>query len=178
MQSAHIDGTAASGTASAANPVSPWVNAALGALDAGVSTSQQLLDGVDRLARAGASVEPGADAAPPALSPAVWGGTRAAIACNIAVAAAVQRSAISLFTQTWRQWAEALHDLARIDGSEASVHPAATEDPNTLDRAARASRLRRASAHRGSRKPSRATSEHASASGGTKQRSTRRGSSA
>ncbi|HKB52701.1 MAG TPA: hypothetical protein VKD22_01800 [Ramlibacter sp.] len=174
MQS-QVNGVNATDTPAAPQtPVAPWVNIALRALDTSVSTSQNLMEGVDRLARAGAGSEIAAQGQPP-LTPALWSGPKAALACGMALATAIQRSTISLFTEGWRQWMNAIGAMTAVAVRRESAAPAGDQGNRHWTEAQPVDSTRaHGSARHGNGARVHAFAEHATASAGAKKRGTRR----
>lgn len=96
------------------NPVALWTDLGLRAIEMAVSSTQSISEGVDRFARAGASVEAAEDAA---SSSAVSRRTAAATSSGVALAADLQRSTFDLLTRGWLQWMSALGSVASLAAS-------------------------------------------------------------
>ncbi|HXE48847.1 MAG TPA: hypothetical protein VN663_10775 [Ramlibacter sp.] len=96
------------------NPMMVWSDLGLRALDMTVSSSQNISESVDRLTRAGASLEPVQDAA---SSSAVSRQSDFAIP-GVALSADLQRSALDLmmqgWMQGWTQWMSTLGTFASL----------------------------------------------------------------
>lgn len=110
------------------NPLAFWADASMSALDAALSSTQNIGDGVDRLARAGASVDPAAavpagsqqnDARPSNL--------------GLGLAMHMQSSMFELLSQAWQQWFATLGTLASL-GAGGTFKDAERQNPwlNTL----------------------------------------------
>jgi hypothetical protein len=97
------------------NPMVVWSDLGLRALDMTVSSSQNISESVDRLTRAGASVEPVPAVASTSM---VSRQSEFAIPSGVALSADLQRSALDLmmqgWMQGWQQWMSALGTLASI----------------------------------------------------------------
>ncbi|MBA3774776.1 MAG: hypothetical protein H0X13_20430 [Ramlibacter sp.] len=87
-----------------------WTDLGMRALDTALSSSQNLGEGVDRLARAAASTSPDA------LAPADPGREKTAFdpGAGLALAAQMQRISIQLMTQAWQQWLHTMGTLASL----------------------------------------------------------------
>jgi hypothetical protein len=95
------------------NPVMLWTDLGMRALEATLSSSQNIGEGLDRLARAGASAEVVKQAEEPAPAKVEQSSTTAA-SSGLALAAQMQRATFELMTQAWRQWMSMLGTLATM----------------------------------------------------------------
>lgn len=102
------------------SPMMLWTDLGMRALEMTLSSTQNIGDGLDRLARAGASAEvvdsteradsghqaqePDEDASP-----------------GLAMALKVQRTAFEMMTQSWQQWMKMLGTLASIGAGTSSL---------------------------------------------------------
>lgn len=93
------------------NPVALWTDLGLRAIDMTVSSTQSISEGVDRFARAGASVEASEVAA---SSSAAARRSESITASGMALAADLQRSSFDLLMRGWVQWMATLGNLASL----------------------------------------------------------------
>jgi hypothetical protein len=93
------------------SPVALWTDLSLRALDMTMSSSQSLSEGVDRFARAGASVEA---TEVEASTGAVADRSASATSSGVALAADLQRSAFDQMMRGWVQWMSTLGNFASI----------------------------------------------------------------
>ena len=95
------------------SPMTFWRDLGLSALDQALSSTQDISDGVDRLARAGASVEP----AEPAVSPAAAAVVERAVLpadFGLTLVLQAQRATLDLMMQGWQQWIASVGTLASL----------------------------------------------------------------
>lgn len=92
------------------NPMAFLTDLGMRALDMTMSSSQSISEGVDRFARAGASVE----AAESAAADSAVRQSASAASSGVALAADLQRSTFDLMTRAWLQWMSALGSLASL----------------------------------------------------------------
>jgi hypothetical protein len=93
------------------SPVALWTDLSLRALDMTMSSSQSLTEGVDRFARAGASVEVTEGEASTA---AVSDRSAAVTSSGLALAVDLQRSVFDQMMRGWVQWMSTLGDFASL----------------------------------------------------------------
>jgi len=108
------------------NPMMLWTDLGMRTLEMALSSSQNIGDGLDRLARAGASPEateavvtPSATDSPPPVLAATPG---------LNFAAQMQRTTFDLMTQGWQQWMNAFAALASF-GAGRSFRETARQNP-------------------------------------------------
>ena len=108
------------------NPMMLWTDLGMRTLEMAVSSSQNIGDGLDRLARAGASPE----ASEAAVTPRATLGQGPALAANpgLGLAAQMQRTTFDLMTQSWQQWMNAFAALASL-GAGRSFRETARQNP-------------------------------------------------
>jgi hypothetical protein len=89
-----------------------WTDVGLRALDTALASSQNIGDGVDRLARAGAGAEV-AEATPAAR---IESGDRADLPADfgLGVVLRMQRTTVDLMAQAWQQWLSTFGTLASL----------------------------------------------------------------
>jgi hypothetical protein len=167
------------------NPMMLWTDASMRALEATLSSSQNIGEDVDRLARTAANA-PAAEMAN--VAPQSPSGPAFASAAT-RLFADLQRSTVDLMTQGWLQWLSMATSLlsstprlgpdaaaTRQNLPQPTAHAAAPgEERQAADKPSRtSSATRHAGGRRRERAPERAAMEHAAASAETKRR---RGSS-
>lgn len=114
------------------NPMAYWTDLGLRALDTAVSSSQDIGDGVDRLARVRASAEPADPVAVVRSAPGERSGPAADFGLGLALR--MQRTALDLMTQGWEQWISTLGTLASLGAGRSFRDAVASQNPwlNTL----------------------------------------------
>lgn len=101
------------------NPVMLWTDLGMRALEMTLSSSQNIGDGLDRLARAGA----GAQVMEPAELAVTAAGQEppAEASPALALTTTMQRAAFEMMTQSWQQWMNMVGTLASIGAGAGSL---------------------------------------------------------
>lgn len=93
------------------NPMMLWADMGLRALEMSVSSTQNMGDSLDRVARAGASAEVTDSIV---SDPPTGEESARAASSGLALATSMQRSTYELMTQNWLQWMSALGSVASL----------------------------------------------------------------
>jgi hypothetical protein len=110
------------------NPMMLWTDLGMRTLEMALSSSQNIGDGMDRLARAGASPE-ASEVVVVTPSTTDSGQTTALAATpGLSFAAQMQRTTFDLMTQSWQQWMNAFAALASL-GAGRSFRETARRNP-------------------------------------------------
>ncbi|NPC56580.1 hypothetical protein [Caenimonas soli] len=109
------------------NPVMLWTDLGMRTLEMTLSSSQNISDGLDRLARAGASPEASEVAVAPSIAV-----SQAPVAATpglgLNLAAQMQRTTFDLMTQGWLQWMDTVGALVSL-GAGRSFGETARQNP-------------------------------------------------
>lgn len=108
------------------NPMLLWTDLGMRTLEMALSSSQNIGDGLDRLARAGASPE----ASEVVVTHSATDDQAPVLAANpgLSFAAQMQRTTFDLMTQSWQQWMNAFAALASL-GAGRSFRETALQNP-------------------------------------------------
>ena len=114
------------------NPMTFWTDVGLRALETALSSTQNISDGVDRLARAGASAE--APDPVPAIRGAPSDSADSPADFGLGLAMHMQRTTIDLLSQAWQQWISTVGTLASLGAGRSFRDTVERQNPwlNTL----------------------------------------------
>ncbi|MEO8654236.1 MAG: hypothetical protein ABI409_08945 [Ramlibacter sp.] len=108
------------------NPMSFWTDVGMSALDTALASTQNMTDGVDRLARAGARAE--AIAPAPVIRSAPRDSADLPADYGFGLALQLQRSTFDMMAQAWQQWLSAVGTLASL-GAGSSFRAVERQNP-------------------------------------------------